>query len=206
MKEVWNQSREIAVVSYVLAMRLPHLSPDQAMLTGLMHNIGVLPLCQYIEKNNNPVTDESLANIIAKCSRTIGNRLLIKWNFPKEIIDAVAECDDIHRESSKAPRADYSDVVMFANLQQPSRAKVVAWENITAVKRLGLSEMECMTFLESNAARIEQVKSLLGINPTVQPRVNTGIIPPSQNFAAPQATRPNKKKGGLLAFLLRLWR
>ena len=206
MKEVWKQSREIAVVSYVLAMRQTHLSPDQAMLVGLMYNIGVLPLCQYVEKCKISVTDESLANIIAKCSGTVGTRLLKKWNFPQEITDAVAQCGDIHRESTMGSLADYSDVVIFANLQNPAHSKVVAWSNVAPVKRLDLSEIECMTFLESNAQRIEQVESLLGMNPTTQPRGHARINPPSQTLEPPSTSQPKERKGGLLAFLLRLWR
>ena len=206
MKEVWKESREMAVLSYVLAMRQPHLSPDQAMLAGLMCNIGVLPLCQYIEKNNISVTDDSLASIIKKCSGIIGTRLLNKWNFPHEISDAVAQCEDIRHESTMAPRADYSDVVTFAYLQNPSRNEGVAWDNVSSVKRLGLSEIECMTFLESNARQIEQVESLFGMNPTIEPRMQASIPSPAQISAPYQASQPAKRTGGLWSFLLRLLR
>lgn len=82
MKLVWKNSRLLAAVSYILASHQSHLSPDQAMLAGLIHDIGVLPLCLYIEKHHSKIDEETLNDLIQNCSNIIGTKLLQKWNPP----------------------------------------------------------------------------------------------------------------------------
>lgn len=206
MKQVWEHSREVAAISYVLALRNAHLSPDQAMLAGLVHDIGVLPLCLHIEKHHVPIADDTLSMLIRKTHFQVGSKLLEKWNFPQDIVAVVAEHENIHRESATMPLADYVDIVTFANLQDRVRAKVTAWNNIAAVSRLGLSEAECQNFLEDYAERIELVEGLLGMTPRAkpQPQNNGAANTPPRN--TPPASAPRNDKGGLLASLTRFWK
>lgn len=211
MNKVWKHSREVAAVSYVLALRQPYLSPDQAMMAGLIHDIGVLPLCLHIENNHMTVTGDTLEAIIIKCGVRIGAELLKKWNFPQEMVDVVAEHENIHRKSSRAPQADYADVVTIANLQDRARAKMVAWDNIAAVNRLGLSKEECQTFMECNAERIEQVEGMLGISPANKSCAPGVVAPATTIRKSLPAHQPTEvlhtiKRGGLLAFLLRIFK
>ena len=64
MKQVLARSRRVAAISYVVAAEQPHLSADQAMLAGLMHNIGVLPLCLYIEGQRAQTDDDEIGQLI----------------------------------------------------------------------------------------------------------------------------------------------
>ena len=206
MKQVWEHSRKVAAMCYVLATRQSDLSPDQAMLAGLMHNIGMLPLYVYIEHNRVEIDDESLAVLINKHHRTIGTKLLRSWKFSQEIIDAVAEHEDFQRVSGKGAAPDYVDLVMFANLQDSSRAIAVSWDNISAVKRLGMNKDECRTFMAQHAQRIENVEILLGMKPRAKPVIpvkpqDTEKPTPS----APHATAP-RRNGGLRSFLSGLWK
>ena len=178
IKEIWDHSREMAALSYVIALRHSHLSPEHAMIIGLVHDIGVLPLYLHIEKNNISMTSDDLEILINECHEAIGAKLLEKWKFPQDIVEAVAEHDDIHREHDKAALPDYADVIMFANLQGSGQAKRVTWANVAAVSRLGFSERECQTFLEHNADRIKVVKSMLGMTPPAKFHAYDDVTPP----------------------------
>lgn len=195
MKTVWEHSRETAAVSYVLASRYPHLSPDQAMLVGLVHEIGVLPLCLHIEKTHVQIKEETLDELIRKCHSTIGSRLLKKWNFPHELVEVIAEHENLSRDSSDMPRADYTDVVSIANLQNRTCAKTIAWDKIAATKRLGLSEEECQIFLDCHAGRIASVEEMLGITP--KPKI-AGNLPLQkqtlESHLAPTSAAPDKRR------------
>lgn len=209
MKHVWEHSRKVAAVSYVIALRQPHLLPDQAMLAGLMHDIGVLPLCLHIEKNHVAIEEDTLETLIIRCHGAMGAKLLKNWNFSQEIIEVVAEHEDIHRASSNASPADYVDVVTFANLQDSARSIAFAWENVTAVKKLGLSEEECHTFLRHNAERIELVEVLLGMKHKAKQSSPDAVTPP--NTAIKTAShavegRPVEENAGRRSFLSRLWK
>ncbi|MFA5824608.1 MAG: HDOD domain-containing protein [Gallionellaceae bacterium] len=205
MKTVWEHSREVAATSYVLASHHAHLSPDQAMLAGLIHEIGVLPLCLHIEKTHEQINEETLNELIQKCHSTIGSRLLKKWNFPQGLIDVVAEHENLSRDPGNMSRADYTDVVSIANLQNGTSAGMVAWGEIAAAKRLKLSAEECRIFPEHHAGRIASVKGMLGITPNPEIRgISSAPLPshkqtlelhPEQIIAAPN------KKGGWSSFL-----
>src|SRR5690606_18993880 len=47
IRESWQHSTEIAGICHVLAQHFTKLRPDQAMLAGLVHQIGVLPILTY---------------------------------------------------------------------------------------------------------------------------------------------------------------
>ncbi len=211
MKAVWDHSRQVAAVSYVLASPHPHLSPDQAMLAGLIHDIGVLPLCLHIEQNHVPIAEDTLNELIRKCHATIGVKLLEKWNFPHDFIEVVGGHENLHRDSSDMPRADYTDVVCIANLQCSAQVKTVAWDKVAAAKRLGLSNEECQTFLERNAGRIALVAGMLGISATTEmqsssiasPSASVNIPPSSlQPASAPAAA----KKTHILSWFFSFWK
>lgn len=167
MKTTWQHSREVASISYVLALRQPHLSPDQAMLAGLVHEIGILPLCLHIETSRLQISENALEELIQKCSSTIGTKLLQKWNFPNDVTSVIAEHEKLERDSSCMPRPDYTDIISIANLQaDPAHAATIEWQHIAAVKRLGLSEDECQNFIALYAARIATIAEMLGITAT----------------------------------------
>lgn len=170
MKAVWQHSREVAAMSYVLALRQPQLSPDQAMLAGLVHEIGMLPLCLHIEKKRMQITEDALEELIRKCSGTIGTKLLQKWSFPRDLIGVIEGHEHLQRDSNDMPRADYTDIISIANLQADSaHEKKIDWEEIAAVKRLGLSGDECRNFGELYAERIAAIAEMLGISHTKKP-------------------------------------
>ncbi len=211
MKETWDHSREVAAVSYVIALRQPHLSPDQAMLAGLMHDIGVLPLCLHIEKNHVPIEEDTLNELIRKCHSKIGTSLLKKWNFPQDLVEVVGEHENLHRDSNDMPRADYIDVVSVANLQDRVRAKLVAWDNIVAATRLGLSTEECQTFVERYAERIALVEGMLGLTPTSKTKTTENTSSPANARKQPPSPPPipapkTTKANGTLSSLLSFWK
>lgn len=211
MKLVWKNSRQLAAVSYVLASHQSHLSPDQAMLAGLVHDIGVLPLCLYIEKHHPKIGEETLNELIQNCSDIIGTKLLQKWNFPPDMIQVAGEYKNLHRESSLAPLADYTDVVAIAKLLDPPDAKEVAWNTIAAVQRLGLSEEDCRNFLENFSERIALVAEMLGISLNTKPQ-SAGLVssisslPPLHKKTPPQNSHNSQGLLQRILSLLTFWK
>jgi HD-like signal output (HDOD) protein len=134
----WEHSREVAATCYVLAKSQKHLNPDQAMLAGLIHDIGRLPLFMHIEKRNLQVNDAQLDTIIRKCSAQLGEKLLRIWDFPEELVEIPLAHEDIYRETESS-RSGYADIVTVANMLTRATAKVVDWDNITAVRRIGIA-------------------------------------------------------------------
>ena len=147
LTEFWDHSREVAATSYILTKSQKHLNPDQAMLAGLIHDIGRLPLLLHIESKNLPIDDAAMDTIIRKCSALVGERLLQIWEFPSELVEIPKAHEDIYRETASRI-ASYADIVTVANMLTRATAKVVDWDKIAAVKRMGLASDLYREFFE----------------------------------------------------------
>lgn len=116
LRDLWEHSTQVAALSHALASQFTKLKPDQALLAGLVHDIGALPIITIAEDIPELLADTALLdNIISKAHTTIGEAILQKWNFSPELIAVAAEHEDIHRDH--AGPADYVDVVVIANLE-----------------------------------------------------------------------------------------
>lgn len=165
LKALWEHSREVAAISYVLAQRQKHLKPEQAMLAGLVHDIGALPLYLYADRHHSRLDQTTMEELVHKFSAHIGARLLQSWDFPDELVDAVAGHENLQRTSC-SQLADYVDVVTVANLQMPGIAKFVAWKNVSAAERLGYYAADCRNFLSDHADQLAAVKGMLEVSTT----------------------------------------
>lgn len=166
LKELWKHSRDVAANSYVLAQQQKHLKPEQAMLAGLIHDVGALPLYLYADRHHSRLDQEArldittLEELIRKFSVSIGTGLLQNWNFPDELIDVIANHENLQRNCNSR-LADYVDVVTMANLQMSVNAKFVAWENVPAAERLGYCVADCQNFLSDHADQLAAVRGML---------------------------------------------
>lgn len=147
ISEFWEHSREVAAISYVLARNLKHLNQEQAMMAGLVHDIGTLPLCLYAEKMVEVLDEPMLKTLLTKFKATIGNKLLLDWKFPSEIVEVALSHEDFQRDTG-SPLASYADIVTVANLLNPATIKTTDWDNIAAVKRINFTKETCYSFFE----------------------------------------------------------
>jgi len=116
LRDLWEHSTQVAALCHALASQFTKLKPDQALLAGLVHDIGVLPIITMAEDIPELLADtDVLDSIIRKAHTTIGEAILQKWNFSPELKAVAAEHEDVHREH--AGLADYVDVVVVANLE-----------------------------------------------------------------------------------------
>jgi len=158
--DFWAHSREVAAISYVLAKNLKHLNPDQAMLAGLVHDIGTLPLCLFAEKNINDLDEETLNSLARRFRAKVGERLLVKWEFPEELTKVIVAHEDLQRDSGEL-LASYSDVVTVANMLNPSTVNLIDWYKITAVRKLWLDKETLQTFFERFNSELKAARELL---------------------------------------------
>ena len=161
LKELWKRSRIVAANSYVLAQQEKHLKPENAMLAGLVYEIGALPLYLYADRYHPEIEPESLEILISTFSAPIGFGLLQNWNFPEELIDVVTNQLDL-RHIPQTEQADYADVVTLANfLMRRTMIKV----DLPAAERLGYDTAKCTNFFVNNVEIIAAINDILGVGP-----------------------------------------
>lgn len=156
----WEHSREVAAISHMLAKNHRHLNADQAMLAGLVHDIGTLPLCIFVDKMRSNFDGNLLDELILQFRGHIGEKLLSNWHFPEEIIEVIPEHENLQRDP-ESPLASYADIVTVANLLNRLNEKIVPWESITALQRLHISPEVCRDFHERFADEIRSTHETL---------------------------------------------
>lgn len=163
LKELWEHSREVAASSYVLARSQAHLRPELAMLAGLVHDIGALPLYLCADQHFPQITPDALEDLINEHAASMTPDLLRNWNFPEELIEIVAG-HATRQNSACADCADYVDVLTVANLQSLAPKAPVPWRNMLAAERLGYYVADCRDFLKNHSEMLTAVKNMLRIN------------------------------------------
>ena len=116
LHDLWKQSTEVAAISQVLATKHAGIKTDEAMLAGLIHNIGVLPILLKAEECPELLQDTAmLDNIINNLYPRVGEAILKSWKFSDELVAVPAEHANLNRNSVNGP--DLVDVVQVAVLQ-----------------------------------------------------------------------------------------
>ncbi len=163
LKELWLHSTKVAAISHVMARQHTNLKPDQAMLGGLIHDIGAIPV--FSEAGNIPelLEDETLLNrIVHKLHNLVGTTILDEWNFPQELIEIVSEHEDLERDSG--PAIDYVDVVTVANILShmgtSHRLDKMEWQEIPAFKKFGLSPEQSIETLEAAQEEVALIQGM----------------------------------------------
>jgi HD-like signal output (HDOD) protein len=115
-RKIWEQSVLVSSISRALAVFTPHLNVDEAMLAGLIHQIGKLPILTLAEKipefRKSPTRMEKL---LEKAHPAVGKLIMEAWDFP-EMLKPVAY-EYVNFQYDSGAKADYVDIVQVAFLQ-----------------------------------------------------------------------------------------
>lgn len=112
----WRESVEVAALSRAIAAECTMLPPDVAMLAGLVHRVGVLPILRLAETHAAALASPQVFDeVVEALSPRIGRLVLQAWHFPDALVEVPAAWPDFTRRHEAAP--DYADVVAVAVLR-----------------------------------------------------------------------------------------
>jgi HD-like signal output (HDOD) protein len=167
MQELWRHSCQVASISAVLARHTPGMDPDQALLAGLIHDIGAIPLLQTARANadlvDSPVV---LERLISEMKAEVGQLTLKSWNFDEEMCRLAYRAEDWFRIGTAM--VDYVDIVLVAQLHafvgQDAGSRYPHIDEIPAFHKLAQGELtprRSISILEQAANEIDEIQSLL---------------------------------------------
>ncbi|MBE0438578.1 MAG: HDOD domain-containing protein [Gammaproteobacteria bacterium] len=165
LRELWEHSTEVSAICQVLASKNKNLRTDEAMLAGLIHDIGKLPILMKAEDKPELISNTAaLDSVLDSLHTRVGAAILKSWNFPESLIAVAAEHENLNRNSQNGP--DLVDLVQVANLQSyfnddralnPSDlAKVKAFEKLGIDTEISVSE------LDENSEEYAEAMALFG--------------------------------------------
>jgi len=166
LRQLWEESVQVAAISRALAHQMPHLDPEQAMLAGLIHNIGSLPVLIMAENFQELLdNDERLDTLLVNLAPIIGHQILETWNFPDTLISVPAHFADLKYDSGE--QADYVDLVQVATLEcNTGAAKTTSpteWAQAPSFAKVGLDPEMSVIEIEGVAEQVEEVEQLFEI-------------------------------------------
>ncbi|MBV2120457.1 MAG: HDOD domain-containing protein [Candidatus Thiodiazotropha sp. (ex Ctena orbiculata)] len=156
--QIWEESVQIAAISRVLSYNLDHLDKEQAMLAGLIHNIGALPVLAMAESRDDLIQDAAeLDRVIDILSPQIGQRILEMWDFPESLITVPANFLNFQYESDGD--GDYSDIVLVARLQANlNHNRDFEMPDVPTMKKLGMEPEVNIIEIEGVAEDIQNIE------------------------------------------------
>lgn len=142
--ELWQHSCKVAAISQVLASVTPGLQADRAMLAGLLHDIGVLPVLVYADRFPEVRSDpERLKQVIADLRADLGRRIIQQWNLGDDLINVPEAAEDWSRQHDG--RVDYGDLVQIAQIHSyfgtAAMQGIPPLTEVPAFNKMSLSKM-----------------------------------------------------------------
>ncbi len=164
LRRTWEHSIEVASICHVLAAHYTNLKPDQALLAGLVHEIGILPILTAAEDTPELLNNiEVLDRVIDQLHPKVGAAILKAWEFPPELAEIPENYTNFDRDSENGP--DFVDLVCVANIQSYMGTDHpfadLDCSQIPAFAKLGLEPEIDVHEVEALSEEIDGTKALL---------------------------------------------
>ena len=160
--ELWITSTKTAAIAHLLASRHEHLDAQKAMLAGLIHNIGALPIILMAEDDDELFDQpDALWRVIQKMQGEVGAFIFEKWHFPEYMIDVAKDCYHFRRNHSGS--ADYVDVIQVALIQGSIYTGLDCpedWSTVSAFARLNINTESHVLDIEENKLIFDETTRL----------------------------------------------
>lgn len=167
MHELWEHSVQISALCETLASRChPKLDSSHALLAGLLHDIGGIPILQHAERYGLLGKPERLENAIVNLRVPVGLLIIDHWQINGDLQSVIQGAEDWTRDSGT--EADYADLVVVAQLILPAQHNESAarpdFSEVPAFGKLGLAPAtpeRIQEFLDEAQHDIDDIKRLL---------------------------------------------
>ena len=165
-RRIWDDSLQVAAISHMLARNLPELEKEQAMLGGLVHNIGALPILTKIDEHFGFEAGETVvAKMMEDLGPEIGAAILKDWRFPDSLASIPTTCLDLEYDPGPVPT--YTDIVLVARLQNLAAKNGVGadvgWRHVPAFTKIGMEPEVLLVEMEGPGEEIARVRGMLEV-------------------------------------------
>ena len=163
-RKTWDDSLQVAAICHMLARTVSNLDNEQAMLGGLVHNIGALPILTKIdEKYGFSAGETVVAHLLDDLGPRIGAAILKNWRFPKPLATIPTTCRDLEYDLGQV--ATYTDIVLVARLQnqatKDNSGVGLNWDRVPAFGKIGLDPDVLIVNMEDPEEKIAEVRNVL---------------------------------------------
>ena len=164
LKELWRKGTLVASIAYVLARETRAANPDEALVAGLMHNIGSLYITVRAHQHGAALgVDDAATQVLNNGHPRIAGAILGHWKFAPSIVSAVSNQNAATLPAIGA--GPLTDVLIAAISLVPCVFfRGLLDDTVTSVasfQRLELDAAACKRLLSTTARQIKSLHSAL---------------------------------------------
>lgn len=167
MRTLWKHSAQIAALCFVLAREIKHMQPEEALLIGLVHDVGTIAILNYVQKFPELAQDEAgLEETIKRMRGELGAMILRKWMFTPAVVAGARDAEEWLRQNRGD--VDFTDLLIVAQVHELLRKKQLAslppLEQISAITRVlgeDATPEKSLQILHDAKDRVDEMRSML---------------------------------------------
>jgi HD-like signal output (HDOD) protein len=162
LERFWQEGVRVAALAHAMAKESGLLRPDEALLAGLLHNIGKVYIIARAPKGSAEVqVDEQ---VLAEWHPGIGQALIENWKLPEDIALAVGGQLEVDR--SHPGNADLQDLlivaVRLAMQMANNSADDAELAQMPAAHAMGLNDSAIVRIMLESQTEMETLQAALG--------------------------------------------
>ncbi len=166
MQGLWKQSIHVSSISYTLATLAKNISPDEALLAGLTHNIGAIPILIFADGlSDTEYSVQDLDQTIFALQGIIGSLVLKSWEFPTYMQEMPKNIAQWY--GNEDGELDLSDIVLLAKFHSfigtKKMQKLPPIHTLPAFQKLGNNQLTpdmSLQMLEDAKQKIAETMSI----------------------------------------------
>jgi HD-like signal output (HDOD) protein len=165
--ELWRRSSMVAAICFTIARITRCCEPEQALLAGLVHDLGAAALLREAASHPELLDDPArLDALLERLRGEVGGLVLERWAFGPELVRVAREAR--HWQRDPRPEPDLCDVVVVAQLhgfaEDDALDGLPAPDATPACRKLGLDELttrQRIRILDDAKEEIAELRRLL---------------------------------------------
>lgn len=167
MESLWKKSLYLSSLSFVLASETNVINPDDALLAGLVADIGTIPLLHFAEENPSDHPDfKDIESAMPYLRAPVGSLVLHTLGFSKELSAIPHHAEDWYYD--KGDKLTLTDIVILAKLHSyisTKKAEGLPYINsIPAYSKLKKGELDTnfsLMILQKAQSRVNSTMRML---------------------------------------------
>jgi HD-like signal output (HDOD) protein len=140
IQQSWFQSIKVSSIAHTLAKLTKKVDADEALLAGLLHNIGTLPILTFADTLPQDAYQPADVDLcINEIQGQIGSIVLEQWEFPDNLKQIPLQSSDWFTSTSE--NLNLNDIILLAKyhyfLATPGGADLPLIDAMPAYQKLG---------------------------------------------------------------------
>lgn len=166
LESLWRQSLYLSALCQVLASVSSQQNPEDALLAGLVADIGAIPFLSFV--SNLPqefINEPEITQALPIVTNTVGAAILKEWQFADEFVDVALHSRDWFQNAS--PDLSLTDIVVLSRLHALIGKKnsqelplITSIPAASKLKNIALSPENTLSILHDAKAKIHEALSI----------------------------------------------